>query len=160
MRLVIESEDFRRLSPDTQRELIRLFAGKEFVAAREPPRRQRFNEKRPVDLDAEITRQLMSNLSGPHRKRLELFATKGGKVTMKQMLKVTGDRDPRVISYFLGVVTRKLRRIIGDDEKNAFLIGWDFDSTVWNRDHTRIVDGVYCVSDRTVRSLRAFFRLG
>ncbi len=165
MRLVIEADDFRRLSKATQRELIRFFAGRGFAdrhfGQSPPPSRKSGVEWRPpIDLTPELTMQLMHGLAENHRQRLSLFARAGGRVTMKQLLRKTADTDPRVLSYFQSVVTRKLRRILGDDEKQAWLIGWDYDATRWNREHTQIVDGVYYVTERTANALRHFFERG
>ena len=100
----------------------------------------------------------MHGLADNHRRRLEAFARNNGRITVKQLLKVTGDRDPKVLSYFQSVVTRKLRRILGDSEKKTFLIGWDYASTKWNKAHTEILDGDYYVSNRTLNALKSYFR--
>jgi hypothetical protein len=42
----------------------------------------------------------MHGLADNHRRRLEAFAGKNGRISAKQLLKVTGDRDPKVLSYF------------------------------------------------------------
>ena len=99
----------------------------------------------------------MHGLADNHRRRLEVFTQRSGRVSMKQLLKVTGDRDPRVLSYFQSVVTRKLRRILGDTEKKTFLIGWDYASTRWNKKHTEIIDGDYYVTNRTLNALKVYF---
>ena len=71
---------------------------------------------------------------------------------------MTGDKDPRVLSYFQSVVTRKLRRILGDSEKKTYLIGWDYASTKWNKEHTEILDGEYYVTRKSLSALKSFFR--
>ena len=157
MRLVIEANDFRRLSTETQKELIRYFAGRQFVDAQDNRRKGHYEWRGPMSLNRNLTVRLLHGLAENHRRRLLLFARHDGRVTMKQLLKATGDTDPRVLSYFQSVVTRKLRRILGDIEKKATLIGWDYESTKWNKQHTEIVDGVYYVSDKTVAALRAHF---
>ena len=165
MRLVIEASDFRRLSAATQKELMKQFAGRPFAEApdtRRPDGKDRrggrsWEYREPIDLDAELTVQLMHGLAENHRKRLLLFARDNGRVSMKQLLKVTGDKDPRVLSYFNSVVTRKLRRILGDSEKKAYLIGWDYDSTRWNKEHTVITDGTYYVSGKSANALSDYF---
>ncbi|MDX1431440.1 MAG: hypothetical protein R3286_03225 [Gammaproteobacteria bacterium] len=165
MRLVIEASDFRRLSTATQKELIKQFAGRQFVEATDT-RRTEAKDKRggrsweyrePIDLDPELTVQLLHGLAENHRKRLLLFARNNGRVSMKELLKVTGDKDPRVLSYFNSVVTRKLRRILGDTEKKAYLIGWDYDSTRWNKEHTVITDGTYYVTGKSADALENYF---
>ena len=158
MRLIIEASDFRRLSADTQKELIRHFAGKSFLEAREGRRKGQYEWSEPIDLNRDLTMQLMHGLADNHRRRLEAFVKHGGRITQKQLLKVTGDRDARVLSYFQSVITRKLRRILGDTEKKTYLIGWDYAATKWNREHTEIVDGEYYIMSRTLNALKSYFR--
>jgi len=158
MRLVIEASDFRRLSADTQKELIRHFAGQHFLEVRESRRKGQYESREPIDLNRDLTRQLMHGLADNHRRRLEAFTRHKGRVTMKQLLKVTGDRDSKVLSYFQSVITRKLRRILGDTEKKTYLIGWDYASTKWNKEHTEILDGDYYVTNKTLGALKSYFR--
>ena len=165
MRLVIEASDFRRLSVATQKELIKQFAGRQFVESTDTRRGdgkdkrggRHWEDREPLDLDPELTIQLLHGLAENHRKRLLLFARNNGRVSLKQLLKVTGDKDPRVLSYFNSVVTRKLRRILGDSEKKAYLIGWDYDSTRWNKEHTTITDGIYYVTEKSAAALANYF---
>jgi hypothetical protein len=157
MRLVIEADDFRRLSTDTQKELIRHFAGHNFLEARDR-RRGHYESREPIDLNRDLTVQLMHGLADNHRRRLEAFAQANGRVSMKKLLRVTGDQDAKALSYFQSVVTRKLRRILGDSEKKMHLIGWHYASTKWNKEHTQIVDGEYYVTTKTVSALKSFFR--
>ena len=157
MRLVIEASDFRRLSAETQKELIRHFAGRNFLETKEGRRRSQYEWREPIDLDHDLTVQLMHGLAENHRKRLEAFAKNKGRMSMKQLLKVTGDKDPSVLSYFQSVITRKLRRILGDKEKRTYLIGWDYGSTKWNKAHTEIIDGDYYVTDKTSSALKTYF---
>ena len=100
----------------------------------------------------------MHGLANNHRRRLEASAGENGRISVKQLLKVTGDRDSKVLSYFQSVVTRKLRRIPGDTDKKTFLIGWDYASTRWDKAHTAILDGDYYVTDRTLSALKNYFR--
>jgi hypothetical protein len=158
VRLVIEASDFRRLSADTQKELIRQFAGRNFLEVRESRRRSQQEWREPIDLNRDLTIQLMHGRADNHRRRLEAFAGKNGRISVKQLLKVTGDRDSKVLSYFQSVVTRKLRRIPGDTDKKTFLIGWDYASTRWDKAHTAILDGDYYVTDRTLSALKNYFR--
>jgi len=160
MRLVIDDADFRRLPLDMQRELVRRLGGRELLQSephsKTPP--ERWNT--PIDLTHELTLQLMHGLGEDHRRRLEVFARQNGRASMKDLLKVTNDNDWHVLSYFQAVVTRKLRRILGDNEKKVFLIGWDYGATKWNKDHTQILDGVYYVSDATTQCPREHFHTG
>lgn len=166
MRLVIETSDFKRLSTATQDELLRVLTGRDggpAVAdgatngARAKKPRLRWRE--PVDLTPELTQRLMHGINEQHVDRLKLFAEKGGRVTMKELLGRTEDDDVRILSHFEGAITRRLRRILGDSEKVAYLIGWDYDSTVWSDDKSQIVDGTYYVSPSTVACLRGYFGL-
>ena len=71
----------------------------------------------------------------------------------KDLLAVTDDSDLRVLSYFQGALTRKLRRLLDDREKRVHLIGWDYASTQWNDARTEIVDGICYVTEMTRTSL-------
>lgn len=166
MRLVIEKSDFQRLSTATQDELLRVLAGRGAMARAginggEPAtaKKPRFRLRRPVELTPELTSRLMHGLSESHKARLKLFAEKGGRVSMKELLARMGDTDVRALSHFEGALTRRLRRLLNDTDKVAYLIGWDYDSTKWNEDRTQIVDGTYYVSDSTVHALREYFEL-
>jgi hypothetical protein len=154
MNIVIDQTDFRRLSPRTQREIIEQLSGKSMS----DPARRRSGAKlfwrRPVDLSADLTVKLIHGLAEPHRKRLELLASKNGRATLKDLLAVTGDTDWHVLSYFQSILTRRLRRMIEDPERKAELVKWDFNSTKWDADRTNIVDGVYYVSPATAAALR------
>lgn len=165
MRLVIERSDFQLLSKSTQDELLRVLTGHAGEApARSgmngaPARRPRFRWRRPVDLTPELTVRLMHGLGETHKARLKLVAEKGGRVRLSELLAVAGDSEPRQLSHFEGAVTRRLRRILGDTEKVAYLLGWDYDSTEWNADRSEIIDGIYYVSEPTLHCLRAYFEL-
>ncbi len=163
MRLVIEKSDFRSLSKSTQNELLSVLTGQEVAANGEGKgtagRKARFRLRQPVDLTPELTTRLMHGLSEIHKERLRLFAEKNGRVTMKELLAHTDGADVRALSHFEGALTRRLRRLLGDTEKVAYLIGWDYDSTVWSDDGSQIDDGVYYVSEKTAHALRHYFDL-
>ncbi len=159
MRIVIEQSDFRRLSAETRRELLDAFAGKAPVAAEAPKIRGKLLWRQPMDLSPELAARLLHGLSEPHRERLKLFARKGGRVTQRELLKVTGDKDLRVLSHFQAVLSRRLRRLLDDPEKRIHLIGWDFEATKWDKSHSSIVNGVYYVTDPTARTLRGCFKV-
>ena len=156
MRLLIEEKDFRRLSPSTRRELIEVFSGKRAGQTQGGGKKSR-RWDRPIDLTPELTNRLMHGLAKNHRRRLELFAHKNGRVSMKEILAVTNDKDLRVLSYFQGAVTRKLRRLLNDPENSLQLLGWDYDATKWDKEHKIIVDGVLYVTETTSSSLRNYF---
>ncbi len=155
MHIVIEPKDFRRLSPETQRELIRKFADPKLLQPARRAVRTETTWKKPVDLDRNLALRLVHGLSENHRERLKIFAGNKGRARMKELLAVTGDTHWRALSLFEGAMTRRLRRLIGDTEKKAHLIGWDYDSTVWDKDHKEIVDGVYYVTPKTAKALQA-----
>lgn len=154
MQIVIETGDFRRLSAETQREILRLVATPEVLEEQRGTRRATARWREPVDLTPDLVRRLVHGVSNNHRQRLEIFARNGGRAHMSELLKVTGDSHWRALSLFEGAMTRRLRRLIGDEEKKANLIGWDYESTVWDRDHKEIVDGTYYVTPRTAESLK------
>ena len=161
MRIVIEQADFRRLSAGTQRELIAAFTGKVpvAVAVEASNKPGKLLWRQPMDLAPKLAARLLHGLSEPHRDRLRLFARKGGRVTQRDLLKVTGDDDLRVLSHFQAVLSRRLRRLIDDPEKRIHLIGWDFDATKWDKSHTDIINGIYYVTKPTTRTLQGYFEV-
>ncbi len=92
--------------------------------------------------------------------RLKLFARNGGRVTMRDLLAVTRDSDLHVLSAFEGIVTRKLRRLVGDDNKIVSLIMWDYDAEQWDSEHKELIDGVFYVSPTTAQVLQRHFARG
>ncbi|MEE8505564.1 MAG: hypothetical protein V3S40_05000 [Kiloniellales bacterium] len=156
MRIVIEQTDFKLLSPATQKELLETFAGGNVTIVR-PNKPSNLLWRKPIDLTPDLAVRLLHGLSDPHRNRLRLFAKKSGRVTQKDLLAATKDTEMRVLSHFQAVLSRRLRRLINDPEKKAHLIGWDFESTIWNKDRTSIVNGVYYVTGQTTETLRDYF---
>ena len=155
MKLEIDESDFQRLSPAVQRELIETFAGKAFIGARRGRAPKQISWRQPIDITNRQAIKLVHGLSIDHRRRLALFARKSGRVRMKEILALTGERDLRATTAFQREITRRLRRLIDDPEKKAQLIAWDIDATKWDKDRITIVDGVYYVSERTASALRA-----
>lgn len=155
MHIVIEAKDFRKLSTETQRELIRKFADPTLLQPARRATRTETTWKKPVDLDRNLALRLVHGLSDNHRERLKIFANNKGRARMKELLAVTGDTHWRALSLFEGAMTRRLRRLIGDTEKKAHLIGWDYESTVWDKGHKEIVDGVYYVTPKTAAALKS-----
>ena len=157
MRIVIEQSDFRQLSPEAQREIIEKFAGKTLAASKGVRTGSSLSWREPVDLNEDMATRLLHGLSEPHKRRLELFAKKGGRVSQKDLLAVTGDSDMRTLSHFQAVLTRRLRRFLADPDKQIHLIGWDFGSEAWDQDHKELVDGTYYVTERTADALKGHF---
>jgi hypothetical protein len=170
MQIVIDQTDFRRLPPEIQVALIQALGGQDGSGgmpaglAGRPAERLAGRQatasdpglrwRQPVDLQPDQAVRLVHGLSEDHRRRLELFARKGGRVRMKEMQALFGDPDLRAAAEFQKAMTRRLRRIVHDPEKKAQLIGWDFDATRWDDRKTTIVDGVYFVSDSTAEALQ------
>lgn len=152
MQLMIDASEFRRLSTETQTELVALLEGRP-IQPRAQVGNTQLRWRRPVDLTPDLARKLLHGLADEHVTRLSLFAGKTGRVAMSELLRTTKDDDLRVLSHFEGVLTRKLRRLINDAEKKATLLGWDYDSTKWSEDGGRIVDGTYYVTERTAEVL-------
>jgi hypothetical protein len=157
MRIVIEQSDFRRLSAETQKELIAALTGKVPDEGRPAKTQGKLLWRQPMDLSSELAVRLLHGLSEPHRTRLKLIARKGGRVTQRELLKATGDRDMRVLSHFQAVLSRRLRRLLNDPEKRIHLIGWDFKATKWDKSHTDIINGVYYVTEPTAQALQGYF---
>ena len=157
MRIVIEQSDFRQLSPEAQREIIEKFTSEPVSAGRSAKSGSSLRWRQPVDLDEDMAIRLLHGLSEPHKRRLELFAEKGGRVSQRDLLAVTGDTDMRTLSHFQAVLTRRLRRFLADPDKQIHLIGWDFGSEAWDKDHKELVDGTYYVTARTADALRSHF---
>ena len=108
----------------------------------------------PMDLTPELAIRLLHGLAENHHNRLEILVRNGGRATMVELLAVTNDSDVRVLSYFQGALSRKVRRLVGADDKRLHLIGWDYESTTWNDDHTAITNGDCYITDATVKALR------
>ena len=110
--------------------------------------------RRPMDLTPKLAGRLLHGLAENHRQRLALLVRKGGRASMVELLGVTNDSDLRVLSYFQGALSRKIRRLVARQDKRLHLIGWDYDSTKWNDDHTSIVDGDCYITDASLSALR------
>lgn len=160
MRLVIEQEEFRKLSSDTQKELLEHFAGKQVLAGAKPRYQRKIPIRRPIDISEDQAKRLIHGLSDDHRRRLQLFTRKNGRVRMKEILALTGEKDLRATTAFQREVTRRLRRLIHDPDRVAQLVAWDIDATKWDEKKTTIVDGVYYVSPRTAAQLKTCLKGG
>ncbi len=154
MQIVVEDRDFRRLKPETQQDLLSILTGKRLPIRPPSPSARRLKWRKPVDLRPEQALKLVHGLTSDQRRKLELFARKGGRVRMRDIMELSGDTDLRGVSEFQKIMTRRLRRLIDDPEKKAQLIGWDFEATKWDEKQTTIVDGVYYVTETTAASLR------
>lgn len=158
MRIVLDRDDFMRLSDGAQNEIMGLLGGNASQSGRAGTASGALRWRRPYDLSLEQARKLLHGMPDDHLKRLRLFAGDEGRVRLKELLGVTKDKDIRVLSHFEGTLTRKLRRLLNDNEKKATLLGWDYDATQWNGDGSAIVDGIYYVTPSTARTLHAYFQ--
>jgi hypothetical protein len=158
MQIVIDVSDWQRLSAPARQELLQLFGEASKGALAQSPVDQRGLRWRvPYDLTPGLAKKLLRGLSDDTIKRLKLFARNGGRVTMHDLLAVTKDSDLHVLSAFEGTVTRKLRRLIGDGQKIASLIMWDYEAERWDADHKELLDGVFYVSAPTAQVLQRHF---
>ncbi|HZF33787.1 MAG TPA: hypothetical protein VE914_08300 [Candidatus Angelobacter sp.] len=161
MQIVIDGSDWQRLSAPVRQELLQLL-GSETAAAtpRSSSESRGFRWRVPHDLTPALGKKLLRGLSEDALKRLKLFARNGGRVTMRDLLAVTKDSDLHVLSAFEGTVTRKLRRLVGDDNKIVSLIMWDYDAEQWDSEHKELIDGVFYVSPATAQVLQRQFARG
>jgi hypothetical protein len=158
MQIVIDANDWQRLSAPARQELLQLFGSESAAASPRRPADQRgFRWRVPYDLTPALAKKLLRGLSDDTLRRLKLFAGNGGRATMRDLLAVTKDSDLHVLSAFEGTVTRKLRRLVGDGNRIASLIMWDYDAEQWDADHTELVDGVFYVSATTAEVLQRHF---
>jgi hypothetical protein len=158
MQIVIETNDWQRLSPPVRQELLQLLGSHPPSEMPQTSADQRGLRWRvPHDLTPPLAKKLLRGLSDDTVRRLKLFARNGGRVTMRDLLAVTKDSDLHVLSAFEGTVTRKLRRLIGDDHKIASLIMWDYEAEQWDPEHKELVDGVFYVSAPTAQVLQRQF---
>lgn len=148
MRLTIDDHEFATLSDNTQRELLRRFAGKrwrEETRSREPSR----HDEDLMDLTVEQAGHLVETSCEKHRRFLRLFAQRGGRAKLDEILATGDDRDPEVISQFVSGITDKARSMMGEDtcDKNLFARDPQIEGS----------SPVYRLSESTTQSLRCFF---
>src|SRR5262249_29670809 len=121
--------------------------------------RRNFRWRQPHDVALPLLRKLMKGTDDVTRQRLALFARSGGRGSMKGLLAGTQDKDWHALTPWEGAITRRLRRLVGDDNRIASLMQWDYDAEVWDADHSHLLDGVYYVSEATTKALRKYFEL-
>ena len=159
MQLVLDSSDFARLSAAARGELLRILSGEAPSAAPTTAARRNFRWRQPHDVSLPLLRKLLKGADAATRDRLAVLAGNNGRASMAQLLAVTKDKDWHALTPWEGAITRKLRRLVGDDNRIASFMQWDYDSEVWDGDHSHLLDGVYYVSDVTTKSLRKHFDL-
>jgi hypothetical protein len=161
MQLVIEPADFIRLSAAARGELLRLLGAEQAGAAPASgaAARRNFRWRQPHDVTLPVLRKLMKGADAVTRERMALFARNNGRASMKQLLAVTKDKDWRALTPWEGVITRRLRRLVGDDNRMVSLMQWDYEAEAWDADHSHLLDGIYYVSEATTKALREYFEL-
>ncbi len=156
MQLVIDQTDFARLSSAARGELLRLLGGESQPPAITVPKTagRNFRWRQPHDVGLPLLRKLLKGADGATRERLAVFARNKGRASMQQLLSVTKERDWHALTPWEGAITRKLRRLVGDDNRIVSLMQWDYEAEVWDADHSHLLDGVYYVSEATNKALR------
>ena len=155
MQLVIDQSDFARLSGAARGELLRLLGAEGQPAATAAlPAKRNFRWRQPHDVSPALLRKLLKGADAATKERLKIFARNNGRASMKQLLAVTKDRDWHALTPWEGSITRRLRRLVGDDNRIVSLMQWDYEAEVWDADHSKLLDGVYYVSPATTKSLR------
>lgn len=146
MRLVIEAEDFKTLSADTQRELLRRFAGDLWLGKPAGSKNDREEPEELAALSPELAGRLVDGLSIEDRRVLQMFAERGGRVEAVELLAVAGHGSERSVENFEARIRRKLRKL-GGTASNAPL----FAIEQVGGEH------VFRVSGATAQSLRCCF---
>ena len=154
MQLVIDQADFGRLSSGARAELLNLLSPPTQVQSPITSTRRNFRWRQPHDVALPLLRKLLKGADAATRDRLMIFARNNGRASMKQLLAVTKDKDWHALTPWEGAITRRLRRLVGDDNRIVSLMQWDYDAEVWDSDHSHLLDGVYYLSDSTTKSLR------
>src|SRR5579871_39356 len=156
MQIVIDQSDFVRLSTTARSELLRLLGGEAQPAApaASASAKRNFRWRQPHDVTQALLRKLLKGADAVTRERFTIFARNNGRASMKQLLAVTKDKDWHALTPWEGSITRRLRRLVGDDNRIVSLMQWDYEAEVWDADHSNLLDGVYYLSETTTKSLR------
>jgi hypothetical protein len=154
MQLVIDQADFSRLSSGARSELLNLLSPPTQLQSPIAATRRNFRWRQPHDVTLPLLRKLLKGADAATRDRLAIFARNNGRASMKQLLAVTKDKDWHALTPWEGAITRRLRRLVGDDNRIVSLMQWDYDAEVWDSDHSHLLDGVYYLSETTTKSLR------
>ena len=154
MQLVIDQADFSRLSSGARSELLNLLSPPTQLQSPITAARRNFRWRQPHDVTLPLLRKLLKGADAATRDRLAIFARNNGRASMKQLLAVTKDKNWHALTPWEGAITRRLRRLVGDDNRIVSLMQWDYDAEVWDSDHSHLLDGVYYLSETTTKSLR------
>ena len=156
MQLVLDSSDMARLSVAARGEILRLLSGEAptGTTAAASAARRNFRWRQPHDVGLPLLRKLLKGADAATRDRLAVLARNNGRASMTQLLAVTKDKDWHALTPWEGAITRRLRRLVGDDNRIVSLMQWDYEAEVWDGEHSRLLDGVYYVSPATTKALR------
>ncbi len=158
MQLVLDASDLSRLSTAARSEILSLLGAEPAAIAPAGATGQRnFRWRQPHDVSLALLRKLLKGADAATRDRLATIARNNGRASMKELLAVTRDKDWHALTPWEGAITRKLRRLVGDENRIISFMQWDYDAEVWDADHSHLLDGVYYVSEATTRSLRKHF---
>jgi len=119
MQLVIDQTDFVRLSTTARSELLRLLGGEAqpSAPAASAPAKRNFRWRQPHDVTQALLQKLLKGADAATRERFAIFARNNGRASMKQLLAVTKDKDWHALTPWEGSITRRLRRLVGDDNR-------------------------------------------
>lgn len=148
MRLIIEAREFATLSHDTQQELLDRFAG-EYWARKAGSKKPPAQEANLVDLTPGHAAQLVEELSQEDRRLLQLFAQRGGRVKLNELLAAKNDSDPETVSRFVAAITGKVQAMLDEKLKGKGVFAQE---QVTGEETT-----MYRMSELTAQSLRCFF---
>ncbi len=148
MRLVIEAREFATLSRETQDELLGRFAGAAWLQ-KSPSHQPPVQEDDLVDLMPTQAARLTEMLSNEQRYLLQLFAQRGGRVELNELLAAISHADSEAASRFLSVISEKVASLVADNANGKSLFAREQAS---GEEPT-----VYRLSARTTQSLRCLF---
>lgn len=147
MRLVIEAREFAALSRKTQLELIGRFAGGRWRKSAES-RESTAHGDALIDLAPIQAARLVERLPEDHRRFLQVFAQRGGRVRRDELLAAAKDSNPERVRDAIREIDASVHALLGADlaGEHLFLREQDCGEAT-----------VYRVSEPTTRSLRCFF---
>lgn len=111
MRLVIEAEDFKTLSTETQHELLRCLAGDAWAEKRGGWKKDTEAPEGLAQLSPEHAARLVDGLPGEDRRMLQMFAERGGRVEASDLLAVAGPGRARAVEEFGARMQCKLEKL-------------------------------------------------
>lgn len=150
MQIVIGKEDFKNLSQKTKEEIIKVFLGEDASKI--------ITEEEDYEGIAELTpflvKRFMESVSDSTKNLLEVFAKNDGRASYSLLLECAGYDDWRKLRGFFSGVTRRVRKIMQDDE--ICLLEWD-EETASRDDDGELVDGEYFMAPTTTQSFKKYF---